>query len=359
MNELIETARRIIGDRMSLDYFSKLYGTVIFRAEKSAIKKNELEQVVQALYGNGIFSQVQETEREYLLRLFAQYSKVKKERWWINLLLFVLTFASITFTGRYLYFATLAQSIAYSISLMIILTAHELGHYFYALKHRMHATLPYFLPFPQIFGTLGAFIKMRSPIPNKRALLDVGIAGPLAGFFFSIFFLVLGYMDLPGPEGIRDYVSHLHPWVNEPNGTALTLGNTLLFELIRTLLGGEYLPMHEIYHFPFIFSGWIGLLVTAINLMPIGQLDGGHISYALLGKRARYVAIAAFIALALLNLYTTNWLLWTILILFVIRLKHPPTMDDQIELDADRKVLAWSSYLIFITCFPPMPIYFS
>ena len=119
-----------------------------------------------------------------------------------------------------------------------------------------------------------------------------------------------------------------------------------------------HLPMYEIYHFPLIFSGWIGLFVTALNLMPIGQLDGGHISYALLGKRARFVAITAFICLALLNFYSTNWILWTILILLVVRLKHPPTMNDGIGLDGGRKILAWSSYIMFIACFSPMPIYF-
>ena len=112
-------------------------------------------------------------------------------------------------------------------------------------------------------------------------------------------------------------------------------------------------------HFPFIFAGWTGLLVTSLNLMPIGQLDGGHISYALLGKKARFVALAAFIALALLNFYSTNWLLWTILVLIVIRLKHPPTLNDGLDLDNNRKALGWSSYIIFITCFPPMPIYFT
>jgi membrane-associated protease RseP (regulator of RpoE activity) len=359
MNDLIQRAQKIISNRLTLDYFSRFSGTIIFRADKKHLDRSELDQILQSLFNNGIFCQVQETENEYLLRLFEQYSKVRKERWWINLLLFIITFASITFTGRFLYFANWSHSLAYAISLMIILTAHELGHYFYAMKHRMHATLPYFIPFPQIFGTLGAFIKMKSPIPHKKALLDVGIAGPLAGFVFSIFFLILGFADLPGPEGVKEYVSQIHEWVEETDGTALTLGTTILFEFTRNLFGADYLPMYEIYHFPFIFSAWIGLLVTAINLMPIGQLDGGHISYALLGKRARFVAIGAFIALALLNFYSTNWLLWTILILFVIRLKHPPTMNDQEDLDKNRKILAWSSYLIFITCFPPMPIYFS
>ena len=154
------------------------------------------------------------------------------------------------------------------------------------------------------------------------------------------------------------YITRIHPWSETGEG-ALTVGNSILFELFRTSMHATHLPMYEIYHFPLIFSGWIGLFVTALNLMPIGQLDGGHISYSLLGKRARYVAIGAFIALAALNFYSTNWLLWTILLLFVIRLKHPPTMNDHTPLDSARQTLGWISFLIFITCFPPAPLYFS
>ena len=118
---------------------------------------------------------------------------------------------------------------------------------------------------------------------------------------------------------------------------------------ILSIYDSHNLYMSILYHFPFIFAGWIGLLVTALNLMPIGQLDGGHISYALLGKKAKYVAVAAFVALALLNFYSTNWLLWTILILLIIRLKHPPTMNDSIELDPPRRTLAWLSYIVKIS----------
>ena len=178
----------------------------------------------------------------------------------------------------------------------------------------------------------------------------------MADIFLVILFI--GFARLPDLEGVRDYVTQIHPWSESGEG-ALTVGNSLLFEFLRNIMGATHLPMYELYHFPLIFAGWIGLFVTALNLMPIGQLDGGHISYALLGKKAKYVAIGAFIALAALNFYSTNWLLWTILLLFVIRLKHPPTMNDRIELDDTRRILGWISYIIFITCFPPAPLYFS
>ena len=367
--EIINVSKKIINDRMELDYLSSLYGSVIFRQDKDKISETEIHQIQTALITNGIYSQVQTTTKEYLLRLLLGYSKVRKENIRINLILFIITFLTTTLTGAMLIgrdpFMTLeglSKGFPYAFSLLSILGAHEMGHYLYAKKYKIYATLPYFIPFfiPYIFniGTLGAFIKMRSPIPDKKALFDVGIAGPIAGLVVSLFFLFLGFSLLPDLEGVKAYVTRIHEW-SETGKDALTLGSPLLFELIRSIMGGEYLPMYEVYHFPFIFAGWIGLFVTALNLMPIGQLDGGHISYALLGEKAKFVAIAAFIALALLNFYSSNWILWTILILLVIRLKPPPTLNDDIELDSNRRSLAWFSYIIFITCFSPMPLYFS
>ena len=367
--QIIDIAEKIIDGRMDLDHFSSLYGSVIFRQDKDKISENELQQIQASLTTRGIYSQVQRTKDEYLLRLLLDYSKVnKKENTRVNLILFLLTILTTTLTGAlligrdpFLTLQGLLKGVPYAIAILSILGAHEMGHYLYAKKYRIHATLPYFIPFfiPAFnIGTLGAFIKMRSPIPDKKALFDVGIAGPIAGFIVSLFFLFVGFSLLPDLEGVKEYVGQIHEW-SDTGANALTLGNPLLFELIRTMMGGEHLPMYEVYHFPFIFAGWLGLFVTALNLMPIGQLDGGHISYALLGEKSKYVAIGAFIALALLNFYSLNWILWTVLILLVIRLKHPPTLNDKIELDPNRRTLAWTSYIIFVTCFSPMPIYFS
>jgi membrane-associated protease RseP (regulator of RpoE activity) len=300
-------------------------------------------------------------------KIFSDFFQIKHKRVLINLLLFAVTIITTTLAGAllrgknpFVSFENFSFGLTYSFAILMILTAHEMGHYLYAVKYKISATLPYFIPFflyPFSFGTLGAFIKMKSPIPNKKALFDVGIAGPIAGFSMSLLFLITGFYYLPDLNGVIAYVSEIHPW-SDTGIDALTLGNSILFDYIRVIMGAEYLPMYEIYHFPFIFAGWIGLLVTALNLMPIGQLDGGHISYALLGKKAKFVGVSAFVALALLNFYATNWLLWTVLILFLIRLKHPPTMDDNIDLDKRRKILAWISYIIFIISFSPKPLYF-
>ena len=306
--------------------------------------------------------------RKLLSKVFPGDSRIRRDKKYLNLILFIITVITTTLTGAVLRgkdpfagWESFSYGLPYSFAIMTILGAHEMGHYLSARIYRINATLPYFIPFFSFTlisaGTFGAFIKMRSAIPDKKALFDVGIAGPLSGFIMSLIFIITGFYLLPDLDGVIIYVSEIHPWSTTGEG-ALTLGGSILFESLRYLMGVAYLPMYEVYHFPFIFAGWIGLLVTAINLLPIGQLDGGHISYALLGTRARYIGYTAFIALVLLVFYTTNWLLWMILILFLIGFKHPPTLNDMVTLNNERKILAWISYLIFILCFSPKPIYF-
>jgi membrane-associated protease RseP (regulator of RpoE activity) len=368
VNELIEYSRRIIADRMALDFFSRLFGSVVYRQKKDKISLPEIEYIQHALLANGIHSQLLVTPREYVLQVMAEYAQHKKENIRINIILFLGTLITTCLTGTKLAgrdpfenFHNFIFGLPYAFSLLIILGAHEFGHYWYARRHRIYATLPYFIPFfiPYFsFGTFGAFIKIKSPIPDKRALLDVGIAGPLAGFIMSLIFIIIGFWQLPDPEGVRVYISQINAGL-ENGGEIIVLGSSILFEFLRNLMGAQYLQMQDIYRFPCIFAGWIGLLVTALNLIPIGQLDGGHISYALFGKRAYYVAWFAFLAMVGLSFFFPNWYLWILLIFFVIRLKHPPTMNDQIPLDPGRRVLACCSYLIFISCFLPSPIYTS
>lgn len=366
-DELIQIAQKIIGDRLQLDYFSKISGTVIFRQSLHNITEAEIGNIQMALLANGIYVQVQRTNHEYLLRIFSEFSRTRRANPRINILLFLVTVLTTSLTGTmlagydpFLDFGNIIHGLPFSFGILAILSAHEFGHYYYAIKNKIFATLPYFIPFfvPGFsFGTLGAFIKVKSPIPDRRALFDMGIAGPLAGWIVSLLFLVYGFANLPDRQGVIEYVSRIHEWSD--GAGALTLGNNLLFTFMRTIMDAEHLPMHEVYHFPFIFAGWAGLLVTALNLMPIGQLDGGHISYAMFGKRARAVAVGAFIAIAVLNVFNINWILWTILILIVVRLKHPPTMNDSIQIDDNRRALGWFSYIIFITCFSPFPVYFA
>jgi membrane-associated protease RseP (regulator of RpoE activity) len=231
---------------------------------------------------------------------------------------------------------------AYSFSLLGILLVHEMGHFCACRFHRIEATLPYFIPAPTLIGTFGAFIKIRSPFSSKRSLFDVGLAGPLAGFLVAVPVIALG-------------ISRSRVVDQEALATGLTLGEPLIFKLFSRMLLGE-LPAHrDLLVHPMAFAGWFGLLATAFNLFPIGQLDGGHILYALLGRKAYYAGVASIVILVLLGIFFwQGWLFWA-LIATLIGLRHPPIFEEE-RLDGKRKALAAVALLIFILCFTPAPL---
>jgi membrane-associated protease RseP (regulator of RpoE activity) len=232
---------------------------------------------------------------------------------------------------------------AYSFPLLGILLVHEMGHFFACRRHGIDATLPHFIPAPTLIGTFGAFIKIRSPFSSKRALFDVGLAGPLAGFLAALPVVAVG-------------ISLSHVVEKGVRGGGLTLGEPLVFTLLSRLLLGAIPAQRDLLVHPMAFAGWFGLLATAFNLFPIGQLDGGHILYAVLGKRKAFTAgIAAVAVLAALGiLFWQGWLLWA-LIASLIGLRHPPIFEEE-RLDPGRKVLAAVALLIFILSFTPAPL---
>ncbi len=373
--ELIYKSKQIIGSRMKIDQLSRLYGAPVFKQKRNKITPEDLIRIQDELLEAGIYSDLSRSRRKYYLKVLRSKEGRDRPRYFLHFLLFVLTIGTTTLTGAFLRgkdpflsFEDFSYGFKYSFALMAILFAHEMGHYLYSRKYKVKASLPYFIPLflPGFFhpGTMGAFIRMRSPIPSRKALFDIGIAGPLAGFVLSIVSLVIGFAILPDKAGVIAYIEQIHP-LDNPGGINLVLGHSLLYDAIAKLFNGTHLPMNEMYHFPFIFAGWFGLLVTAINLMPIGQLDGGHITYAMFGDRAVRVATLSFGILIVLNVYLIYnynsyiWVLWLFLIFFFVRFRHPPTLDDSIDLRTPRKILGWISYLIFILCFSPMPIYIS
>jgi membrane-associated protease RseP (regulator of RpoE activity) len=239
--------------------------------------------------------------------------------------------------------ADLSLGIPFSVAIMSILLVHELGHYFAARHHGMDVTLPFFIPMPppMIFGTMGALIKMRSPMFNRRMLLDVGAAGPIAGFVVSVPVLIAGLMS--------------SEWTTFPP-SYFVLGDSLLFRVLTDwIMGprpeGMFLNMSAL-----AFAGWIGFFVTAMNLMPIGQLDGGHISYALLGRRHGRLALGAFFAMLSLAYFWPGWLFWGAIILLLIKVKHPPVLDEHIPLDRRRVMIGVVTILILLLTFMPQPI---
>jgi membrane-associated protease RseP (regulator of RpoE activity) len=256
------------------------------------------------------------------------------QRIWIHILLFVLTVASTFFVG----------GAAYSITLILILLGHEMGHYFMSRKYGITATLPFFLPFPfSPFGTLGAVIRMRGSLSSRKALFDTGVTGPLTGLCLSIPAIVIGLS-----------LSQVVP-VSQVKEGMLRLGDPLLFSLIQRLVFGEVPGNHDILLHPIGYAGWVGLFVTALNLLPIGQLDGGHVAYALFGRRSRVIFLIAIGVMAFITIFVNpGWfLLLILLILFGFR--HPAPLDDQTPLDNTRKFLGGFTFLIFFLSFTPAP----
>lgn len=265
----------------------------------------------------------------------------------INLLLFLATIITTLWAGTWLRGESPLQDLSYlrlgvpfSFTLMSILLVHELAHYFTSRCYKIKTSLPYFIPAPTFLGTFGAVIKMKSPMPNRRALLDVGISGPLAGFVLSLVAVTVGL--------------NLSPVVSEAPEGAFELGTSALFTLMTNLTKGPLPQGYSIMLHPVAFAGWIGLLITAINLLPAGQLDGGHIAYSLLGRRHSLLARFVFFGMLGLSLLWPGWFLWALLI-FAFGLKHPPPLDDITPLDKKRKVLALVALIIFILTFVPIP----
>ena len=266
----------------------------------------------------------------------------------VNILLFLLTLLTTLFAGTLQQGInpledprSLWRGIPFSFTLLIILAAHEFGHYVMAKKHRIDVTLPYFIPAPSFIGTFGAFIKMKSPMLDRRMLLDVGAAGPLAGMIVAVPVLLMGLL-----------LSEIRPGAAE---TGLSLGSSLFFSLMSWIVHG-YLPdeVNLVLH-PIAFSGWIGLLVTCLNLLPVGQLDGGHVAYAIFGPRQRVVAVIVVAVLILLGLTGwSGWLVWAA-ILLLMGTRHPRVVYEWIPLDDTRKVIGWVTLAIFVMTFTPTP----
>jgi len=256
----------------------------------------------------------------------------------LNGLLFLLTVASIALVG----------GLRLVLALVPILMAHEMGHYLACRFYRVQATLPFFIPLPvpelSLVGTAGAFIRIRSPIPHRHALFDIGIAGPLAGFLVCLPVLGLGMME-----------AQLQP-VAEVQG--IFLGEPLLFQWATRLVWGEMPPGVALSLGPIGLAAWFGLLVTALNLSPIGQLDGGHISYALLRERAYRISQIGSWVCVLLVYFGPSWLVWALLVRVLGR-KHPPTFDDNVPLGRGRVLLGVVALLVFVICFTPNPIVWS
>ncbi len=283
--------------------------------------------------------------------LDVQAQPQRKPSYRIHVILFVATVFTTLLAGALMEGtnplrnpSSLAKGIPFSFTLMTILLTHEMGHYLTAKRYGVPATLPYFIPAPPIpflIGTFGAFIRMKSPILTKKAILEIGASGPIAGFVVAIVAVIVGLNQ-------SQVVSETS------TSTTLKLGAPLIFDFLNRLLLDVPEGSDVLLH-PVAFAGWIGLFVTALNLIPIGQLDGGHVVYALLGKRHIMVSIGMVGVLLVMGFIGwPGWYFWAFLTA-ILGVRHPPMVDPEVVLETKQKLIGWLSLAIFVLCFTPNP----
>ncbi len=288
---------------------------------------------------------------------------------WVNILLFVVTVFSTFFVGislsiNYLYTDSIAQetqipvtaemvmdpqvlslSFIYMVVLLGILLGHESGHFLACRYYRINATLPYFIPAPTLIGTLGAFIKIKSPITRKKQLFDIGVAGPLTGFILSVPALIYGLS-----------LSKAVPPIPQEGDFVFIFGEPLILKIIGSVIFKDIPSDFNVFLHPVAFAGWVGILVTSFNLFPVGQLDGGHVSYALLGERSRRIGKFVLVLFVVMGfVFWIGWFIWAFLLTF-LGLKHPRIVDESVPLSPRRKLIGYLMVLIFILSFIPDPI---
>lgn len=280
---------------------------------------------------------------------------------WINVVLFALTCLTTTIVGTVLmadfndrlpenvagFFASMLRSpsmlvsgLPFSIAIMTILMAHEMGHYLTCRYYGIDASLPYFIPW--FTGTMGAFIRIRSAIPDRASLLEVGIAGPIAGFVFAVPAFILALLNS------RFVVMPQHYF---------GFGEPLIFKGLVALFQKTPPPGMELHLHPIGLAAWFGFFATALNLLPVGQLDGGHVSYSLLGGLHKKISQGiVFLLIPLGIFYWQGWLVWTT-VLLILGIRHPMTLDDSVPLSPRHKWLGWAGIAMLILCFTPMPFF--
>jgi len=345
-------------ERTAAFYFTK--------PEDLTLLEDNFESLRLKLKAIGFIPRLAVEAGEHIIYI-AHAPRLKKRNIWINIILIILTIFTTTWAGSLLWYSrTLALEnefdiisplldpevvlygfLSFALPLMLILGTHETAHYMAAKRHKIDASLPYFIPLPPpfILGTMGAFISMREPISNKKALLDIGAAGPIAGFLVSIPILIIGFsLEMLQPVTLTELPSNTSVFIfNEP----------LLFSGLRFFFPS---PENSMMH-PTAFAGWVGLFVTALNLLPGGQLDGGHIARALLGNNARYLSLLVVISLFVLS-FITQFMLWIIFAFFILLLgtSHPPPLNDLTPLKPKRQAIGAVCMVMLLLCIHYEPI---
>jgi membrane-associated protease RseP (regulator of RpoE activity) len=328
-----------------------LNGMVRFRGHFLVEPETAMSLLTPRIEPYGYVPMIRSPEEITLIRLHPASGGTRAawRGWPLNLTLFLATLLTTLFVGAMMEGAqpladpwALLQGVPFSASLLLILGFHELGHYLTARAYGVQVSLPYFVPLPlPPMGTMGAIIRMRSPIPNRKVLFDIGIAGPLLGLVFAVPVLIIGLMLSP---------------VKPPSGVILQEGNSLAYLFLKWLVKGPIPEGFDVILHPMALAGWLGFFVTALNLMPLSQLDGGHIVYAVLGRGHRKVVwlfLGAMVVLFLLTRWE-GWLVWVALAVG-LGLRHPPPLDDLTPLDPTRRVLAVIALALLVVLITPLP----
>jgi membrane-associated protease RseP (regulator of RpoE activity) len=345
------TLARELAGVFAVEDWQVLNGMVRFRGTLLTDPESAMAVLAPRIEPLGFVPMIHSPREIAMIRLPAAARRAPQgwRGWPLNLALFLATLGTTLFVGAIMEGAnplqhplSLVQGVPFSASLLLILGCHELGHYLTARAYGVHVSLPYFVPLPlPPMGTMGAIIRMRSPIPSRKVLFDIGIAGPLLGLVVAVPVLVLGLILSP---------------VKPVSGAIFQEGNSLVYLLLKWIIKGPIPDGSDVMLHPMALAGWLGLFVTALNLMPLSQLDGGHIAYAVLGPRFRkavWVFLAVLVGLFLVSRWE-GWLVWVGLAV-ALGLRHPPPLDDLTPLDRTRRRLAVVALGLLIALVTPLP----
>lgn len=327
------------------NYVSKYFTIKSVHIEEKAFyfivydySREKFLRLVEDLDKIGYLPFMDEYENSYKINIVNK-PKHGESRIHLNVFLFLVTIGTTISAGYLLGGGSLIEGIMFSVAIMAIIGTHETAHFFAARKHDVKATLPYFIPSPLSIGTFGAVINIKSAIPHKNALFDIGVSGPIAGFIVTIPVLIIGI-----------YLSHVAPL--QPG--SLNFYPPLLMQIIMQFMSPQIPSGYELFVHPVAFAGWIGIIITMLNLMPVAVLDGGHISRSMFNEKIhKYVSLAGIIVTVAFGWYFMA-ILMAAFILFIAK-KHPGALDNVSKLSKGRKILAVLVVIIFILCISPYP----
>lgn len=338
-----------LSTKMSVDEVAGTGAMMQVRGQLYPPVARTVEAIKDHFSGTGYTPLFMQDRGRHVVRFVVYRPPEAEQRYWLNVLLFIATILSTILAGAlnsggnpFEHVEDLLLGVPFSLSIMAILTCHELGHYFMSRREGMVTTLPYFIPMPLHFlGTFGAIIRMKSIVPSRRSLLKVGMSGPVAGFLVALPITLLGI-----------YLSEIR--VAPATEGFLRLGDSLLFWLLAKIVHVDIPAGYDLFLHPVAFAGWLGMFVTAMNLLPVGQLDGGHVAFSIFLRKRKYLYVPIFAFMLGLGVLWFGWFVWIIFAFFIAR-RDPVIQDEVTPLSNREKSYAFIPLVILILTFVPQP----